>query len=163
MNSTHTNLDEIRLIGLTARTKNAAEMNPDTAKIGPLSGGYWSNNVAEQFQHRVSPGKTFCVYTHYETDENGPYTYFIGEEVSAFDGQDLSQFETLTIPAGHYQKISTPQGKMPDVVISTWQHIWQMTEKDFGGKRAYTADFEIHDERAKDWNNAMVEIYLAIK
>lgn len=155
-------LESIHLIGMTARTNNKNEMNPDTAKIGALASHYWGQQIANQFKDRVKPGVTYSVYTDFESDENGEYTYFIGEEVSSLDNQDLSTFKSLVIPNSTYQKFTTQPGKIPAVVIEAWQKIWQMQNEDFGGMRKYAADFEIYDQRAQDLQNAIVDIYIGI-
>lgn len=157
-------LSEMTLVGLTARTNNKAEMNPATSKIGALANSYWKNQMASNIiQHRIKPGVTYAVYTDYESDEHGDYTYFIGEAVDSLENQDRFQFKTITIPASTYQKFTTKSGKMPDIVIDAWQKIWQMKENDFEGKRTYVADFEIYDQRASDFNNTVVDIYIGIK
>ena len=156
-------LDRITLVGITARTNNKNEMNPETAKIGPLVGTYWGKQIANQLKERVKPGITYSVYTEYESDEHGDYTYFIGEEVKPLDNQDLSHLKSLVIPANAYQRFTTEPGKMPEVVINAWQSIWKMTNEDFGGKRKYLADFEIYDKRAQEPNNAIVDIYIGIE
>ena len=153
---------EIKLVGLTARTNNKNEMNPQTSKIGELMGRYWSQNIAAQISDRKNPGVTLSVYTEYDSNEHGDYTYFIGEEVSSFENIP-SALQKLIIPAAKYQKFTTPQGKMPEVVINAWQQIWQMTSEDFESNRAYVADFEIYDERARDPNSTIVDIYVGIK
>lgn len=155
-------LPEITLIGLTERTNNKNEMNPETSKIAKLAGLYWGNQVANTIQHRAKPGVTYAVYTDFESDENGEYTYFIGEAVESLEGQDLSQFKTMKIPTSDYQRFTTDSGQMPEIIIAAWQAIWTMNENDFGGKRRYLADFEIYDERAADPNNAVVDIYIGI-
>ena len=116
-------LPAITLVGLTARTNNKNEMNPSTSKIGELAGLYWQNQIANNIQHRTNPGVTYAIYTEFESDENGDYTYFIGEVTKSLEGQDLTQFKTLTIPASYYQKFITEPGQMPSVVISAWQDI----------------------------------------
>ena len=156
------NKQEIKLVGLTARTNNKNEGNPQTSKIGALAGRFWSQNIADQIANRKNPGVTLSVYTEYDSNEHGDYTYFIGEEVSSFENipSGLQQF---TIPAAQYQKFTTPSGKMPDVVISAWQQIWKMTSDDFEGDRAYIADFEVYDQRAIDPANTSLDIYIGIK
>lgn len=52
---------------------------------------------------------------------------------------------------------------MSDIVIASWQKIWQMKESDFGGKRSYIADFEVYDQRARDPKNTVIDIYIGIK
>ncbi|MCH9643559.1 MAG: effector binding domain-containing protein [Gammaproteobacteria bacterium] len=163
MQKQQTSLDEIILIGLTARTNNQNEMNPEQSKIARLAGTYWGNQVANDFKHRTNPGITYSVYTEYESDENGEYTYFVGEQVDSLDGQDLSKYKKLIIPKSNYTKFTTDAGKMPEVVIGAWQQIWSMSEKDFMGKRAYIADFEIYDQRAADPSNAIVDIYIGLQ
>ncbi len=157
-----TNKQEIKLIGLTARTNIKNEMNPQTAKIGELAGRFWSQNLASHLAQRKNPGVTFSVYTEYASDEHGDYTYFIGEEVSAFENVP-AELKKLTIPATQYQKFTTPSGKMPEVVIEAWQQIWKMSASDFGGERAYLADFEVYDQRAIDPANTSLDIYIGIK
>jgi predicted transcriptional regulator YdeE len=160
---TKTQLDSLTLVGLTARTNNENEMNPESSKIAKLAGLYWGDQIANNFKHRTSPMVTYAAYTEYESDENGDYTYFIGERVDSLDDQDLSQFQTITLLASKYQKLTTAAGKIPDIIISAWQEIWTMNESDFGGKRRYIADFEVFDQRAADPNNAVIDIYIGIE
>lgn len=158
-----TQLGEIKLVGLTARTNNRDEIVPEKSKIAALAGAYWGGQEGNNIQHRVTPGVTYAVYTDYESDENGEYTYFIGEAVDSFDGQDTERFETLTIPASHYQTFTTPTGPMPDIVIAAWQEIWQMQQPEgFGGKRRYIADFEVYDARAADPSAASIDVYIGV-
>lgn len=156
-----TNKTEIKLIGLSVRTNNKNEMNLQTSKIGELAGRFWGQNMAAQILNRKNPGVTFSVYTEYDSNEHGDYTYFVGEEVTSFENCS-DNFRRLTIPASKYQKFTTPSGKMPEVVIAAWQQIWKMTPEDFGGNRAYQADFELYDQRASDPANTSLDIYIGI-
>ncbi len=156
-------LPEITLVGLTDRTNNKSEMNPKTSKIATLADLYWGTQVANEIQHRSKPGITYAVYTDYESDEHGDYTYFIGEAVDSLQGQDLEKLKAITIPISSYKMFTTEPGKMPGVVISAWQEIWAMKENDFGGKRKYIADFEVYDERATDPNNMIIDIYIGVE
>ncbi len=154
--------DEIKLVGLTTRTNNHNEMNPETGKIGGMIGEFFGNQWPTKIAHRKNPEVTLCVYTKYASDEHGDYTYFIGEEVSDFD-HIPDGMKMLVIPASHYQKFTTPSGKIPSVVIQAWQAIWKMTPEELGGKRAYQADFEVYDQRAQDPQNCIVDIYVGIE
>lgn len=156
------NKSEIKLVGLTARTNNKNEMNPQTSKIGELAGRFRSQEIANQIPNRKNPGITLSIYTEYDSNEHGDYTYFIGEEVSSFENIPSGLLK-LTIPATKYQKFTTSSGKMTDVVISAWQQIWKMTSDDFEGDRAYIADFEVYDQRASDPANSSLDIYIGIK
>ena len=162
MNKSMSSLSEIKLVGIKVRTKNANEMDPATAKIAPTIGEWFGKQLSEKLSHRTSPGTTFCVYTEYDSDEHGEYSYFVGEQVSAFATVDPSM-EVLTIPASQYAQFECGPGPMPQVCINAWQNLWQMTESDFGGKRSYVADFEIYDERAQDPSNTTLDIYIGIR
>ena len=128
-----------------------------------MAGLYWGNGIAGGIQHRKFPGVTYAVYTAYESDEHGDYTYFIGEAVESFEGQNVNQFEMLTLPASDYQKFTTNEGSMPEVVIAAWQEIWAMDAASLGGKRKYCADFEVYDERALNPRAAVLDIYIGIE
>lgn len=155
-------LEEIKLVGITARTNNANEMDPEKGIIGKTLEKFFSNGLAEKIPNRKKPGNLYCVYTNYESDETGDYTYFVGEAVTTFENLD-KDFETLTIPMQSYAKFNIGPGKMPQACIEAWQKIWQMGEKDFGSPRNYIADFEIYDERAHDPENSVFDIYIGIE
>lgn len=161
MQKTHITLQPIKLVGITVRTNNQNEMNP-SSKIGPCVHGYFQQQLFDKIANRKNPGKTFCAYTDYESDYTGDYTFFIGEEVTSFDsiGEGLT---TLSIPSQKYVKFTTESGSMPEVVINAWQTIWQTTPQDLGGIRRYHADFEIYDERARDPNDTILDIYVGIE
>jgi predicted transcriptional regulator YdeE len=164
MEKTTTTLPEIKLVGISARTNNANmfEMNPTNNKIAATVQQYFHGGLLEKIEHRKIPGVTCCVYTDYESDFTGDYTYFIGEEVEEFTDM-TGGFVTHTIPEQIYTKFTNGPAPMPGVCIAMWQQIWQMTPDDFGGQRAYIADFEVYDERALDHQNVILDIYIGIK
>ena len=164
MQKTMTTLSELKLVGITTRTNNAHifERDPSTNKIAATVQKYFHNGLAQKIKDRINPGTTFCVYTDYESDSNGDYTYFIGDAVKSFDGVD-KEFETLIIPIQNYAKFTNQPAPMPAACINMWQNIWKMTADDLGGKRAYIADFEVYDERSVDHNNVTLDIYIGIK
>lgn len=164
MHKIATHLPEIRLIGITTRTnsKTIFEANPSTNPIAATVQRYFHQGLAQKIPHRKNPGTTFCVYTNYESDFTGDYTYFIGEEVTSFDHVS-KEFETLVIPAQTYAKFTSKPGPMPAVCIDMWQRIWKMNDAELGGKRAYIADFELYDERSTDHTNVVLDIYIGIE
>lgn len=155
-------LPEIKLAGITARTNNANEADPSLAKITPTVQRWFQENLSAKIPHGVNPGRTFCAYTEYESDFRGDYTFFVGEEVSSFDGLPAG-VKALAVEAQDYAKFTTNSGPMPDIVIAAWQEIWQMTPNDLEGQRRYSTDFEVYDGRAADPQNAVVDIYIGIK
>ncbi len=162
MNNIIMALAEIKLVGITARTSNALEMNLETAKIGSTMQKFFSAGMQAQILKRKNPGRVFAVYTNYESDEHGQYTYFLGEEVADFENIPQG-FEILTISQQSYVKFTSEPGQIPAVCINMWRNIWKMNAADLGGKRAYIADFEIYDERSQDPQNTILDIYIGLQ
>lgn len=165
MQQTKTSLQEIKLIGITTvKTSNARlfESDPSTNVVAEAVQRYFHGGLASKIEARKKPGTTFCVYTNYEGDFNGDYTFFIGEEVTSVD-KVADGMETLVIPAQQYVKFTNKPGPMPGVCIAMWQNIWKMSDAELGGKRAYIADFEVYDERSADHNHVELDIYIGIK
>ena len=162
MQKTVTELPEIKLLGILCRTNNTAEMNISSAKIAPTIQKYFRQAVGEEIPNRKNPGTTYCVYTDYESDFTGDYTYFIGEEVK-FVGDSMEGFSSIIIPAQNYAKFTSKPGIMPEVCIDMWQNIWKLKSGELGGKRAYLADFEVYDKRALDPSKTVLDIYVGVK
>lgn len=162
MQKTVTELPEIKLLGILCRTNNTAEINISSAKIAPTIQKYFRQAVGEEIPNRKNPGTTYCVYTDYESDFTGDYTYFIGEEVKV-GGDSMEGFSSIIIPAQNYAKFTSKPGIMPEVCIDMWQNIWKMKSGELGGKRAYLADFEVYDKRALDPSKTVLDIYMGVK
>jgi len=155
-------LNVIKLIGITDRTCLSNELNPETCKIPACVMKYFQGMLFDKIPDRLSPGKTFCIYTDYESDYNGMYTYFIGEEVTSLENVPEG-FSALTIPAQKYSKFTTDAGPMPAVVQNAWQEIWKVMDGEQKGLREYRADFEVYDERATDPSKTVLDIYIGVK
>lgn len=157
------NHPELKLVGLSVRTNNKTEMTPGQSKIGKLIERYWSENIAQHILHRVNPGVTIAGYTKYDSDEHGDYTYFYGEEVEPLDQHPIDLgLMSIIVPAAKYMKFTPPQGNRVEVVVSTWQKIWKMSQKDFGYPRKYLFDFEIYDKRAMNPNKSVIDFYIGL-
>lgn len=153
---------EMHIVGITTRTSFQEEADPKTSKLGPCIQRYWQEHIAARILHRAHPGVTYALYTEYDSDFTGTYTYLIGEEVS--DHNTIPEgLRCITIPAGTYVKFTTDQGPIVQVVLNVWQSIWQMQPKDLGGARAYQVDFERYDERAQNPQNAIADIFVGIQ
>lgn len=122
-------------------------------------GNLWQKFQNEKCFIRI-PGKlddaVYAVYYEYEGDLAKPFSYFIGCRVSP-DSEIPVGMKKLIIPEGSYRKF-TAKGKMPDCIADTWKDIWES-----GIKRSYDFDFELYDERSRDWQNAEVNIFISIK
>jgi predicted transcriptional regulator YdeE len=166
MQQQNLSLPTITLIGIDIRTNNFKyESNPMTSKIGPCAQRYGQEQLFNKITNRTKPGTTYCVYTDYESDHTGDYTFFIGEEIDAAVAETYvpaDGLKKLVIPAQDYAKFTTESGQMPFVVLNAWGKIWQMKPEDLGGKRSFKTDFQIHDERSVDPMNTVVDIYVGV-
>ncbi len=162
MKKIQVNQAEKKIVGIKTRTNNRLEANSLEGKIFPVVKHYFHQNVAESIPNRVQPGTTFCIYTDYESDHLGDYTYFIGEEVVSFE-EVPNDLETLVIPSQNYIKFTNGPGSMPDVVRKPWEQIWEMSPAELGGIRSFITDFEIYDERARDHQNIILDIFIGIQ
>lgn len=156
-------LPAIKLIGITTRTNNKHlfESDPATNKVAQIVQKYFHGALPDKIPQRKKPNVTYCVYTDYENDHHGDFTYFIGEEVDSFEHLPEG-FTALTIPGQTYVKFTNGPAPMPMVCIEMWQKIWKMDNAELGGLRGYRADFELYDERASDHNNVTLDIFIGV-
>ena len=103
-----------------------------------------------------------AVYTDYESDANGAYTFMLGARVSSTDSVPPGMV-AKKIPAARYAVFTSEKGFVGKVLPQTWSHIWAVPKSAPEGNRAYRADFEVYDQRAADPQNAQVDIYVGIK
>jgi predicted transcriptional regulator YdeE len=148
-----TKKSEFKLIGLKLDNKTTNERGQSSIDCGNL----WQKFETQNFTERI-PGKLsdeiYAVYFDYEGDHTKPFSYFIGCKVK-FDTDTPRDMSNLIIPAGNFTKVIA-KGKIPDCIANAWKGIWSLKTD-----RAYKYDFEIYDERSKDWNNAEVEIFVS--
>lgn len=154
---------EIKLVGIKTRTNNEFEKkNVYEGRCFALIKKFVHEKLADKIQHRTKPATLYCCYTNYESDHTGDYDYFIGEAVDSFDDV-LADFETLIIPAGNYLKITNGPAAMPNVISDVWNFVWQMKDSDFSAPRSYDVDFEVYDERAKDHQAIILDVFIGLK
>ena len=152
MKITTATLPNINLVGMSVIANNSDQVQ----NIGATWGQYLGENISDKIDGKESSGVIYAVYTKYESDFHGDYTFFIGEEVSSLNNGNAN-FATLQIPMQNYIKF-TNEGD--ESVIGIWKNIWQMEEENsLAGERSYIADFEIHDSR----NSGIVDIYIGVK
>jgi len=149
-----TSVKEIYLIGLPLETKTSNAHGQSSIDCKNLWHRFEEGSYASLIAHKLGDD-IYGVYHQYEGDSNKPFSYFIGcaVEKNTAVPEGLAY---LIIPAGNYEKI-TVQGKMPDCVTKAWQKIWAADYP-----RTYDTDFEVYDERSKDWNNAEVDVYVSV-
>ena len=142
-----------KLIGLKLNNKTTNEGGQSNVDCGGLWQKFEKENFAKRIPNKVGD-EIYAVYFDYEGDYTKPFSYFIGCKVE-IDTPVPQGMVNLIIPGGSFIKVIA-KGKMPDCVANSWKDIWNSKIE-----RAYKYDFEIYDERSKDWNNAEVEIFVS--
>jgi len=144
-------------IGNFVTTSNQTEMSEKA-----LIPKQWEKFYTDQLINKIPSKKNttiLALYTNYESDKNGSYSFAIGSEVSNVE-QIPDGMISYSIEPSEYIVFTTRTGPVQEVVVEAWQHIleWSKTNK-----RAFTTDFELYDERSIDPNNSQVDIYISIK
>lgn len=148
-----TKKSEFKLIGLKLDHKTTNEGGQSSVDCGKLWKKFETENFAERIPDKLST-EIYAVYFDYEGDYTKPFSYFIGCKVK-MDTDAPQGMDNLIIPTGSFTKVIA-KGKMPDCVANSWKDIWSSKTD-----RAYKYDFEIYDERSRDWSNAEVEIFVS--
>jgi predicted transcriptional regulator YdeE len=153
-------LDAFAVAGIEIRTTNAAEMT-SAALIPRQWDRFVKENLAAAIPHRVDD-RILAVYTDYESDQHGEYSFLLGVRVSFEaefpDGPRIPEGMTLRrIPAAEYWVIASERGPVRRVVPDAWKQVWQSREI----RRSFQADFEVYDERAVNPENSVVEIWIS--
>ncbi|WP_408011184.1 GyrI-like domain-containing protein [Pseudalkalibacillus sp. A8] len=144
-------------IGSSIRTSNEVEMKRK-GSIPQLWESFYENKVLDSITNKKD-STIVALYTNYESDETGIYTYAIGTEIT--DSEKTSEgLESFEIADDNYIVFTTRKGSIPEVVIEAWQEIWDWSED---RERAFKTDFEVYGEKAKDPQNSQVDIYISVK
>lgn len=144
-------LERTEVTGFFVRTTNAAEMNPETAKIGSLWERFYTNALPEL----TESSKVYGLYTNYESDVTGAYDVWAC--ASNLPSELLKDSVQTKIEEGKYLTFSA-KGQMPQVVIDLWGEVWNyFSSPNCPHSRAYTTDFEYYKSENE------VEISIALK
>ena len=148
MTNPEINLSEIPLIGIEVRTNNGSATD-----IADLWQKFYANGIQDRIPNCIDT-RIFALYSNYESDHTGDFSYLIGCPVS--DLENISQgMVGRLIPAQKYY-VETAQGTLPDAIIEAWQMVWRSDIK-----RTFKFDFELYDDRASDPSYAEVDIFIA--
>jgi predicted transcriptional regulator YdeE len=151
MNKQHIN--EFNIIGISVRTTNE---NMQAAKDIPA---LWSKFTTEEIPGKI-PNKiddiVYCIYTDYEKDHTKPYTTILGCKVKNLD--HIPEGMTgKSIPAGEYTPFIAKGNIMQGSVYNEWMKIWETNLP-----RIFSSDFEVYGVKAQDFENAEVDIFIAV-
>jgi predicted transcriptional regulator YdeE len=148
------------VVGIAARTSNAHEMS-GKGKIGDVWEAFLEPSLVAKIPNKIGVDP-IAIYTEYETDHTGHYTYLLGLPISSTESLPAN-LRVKHVPAGRYAVFSSGRGPITEVVQEVWQRIWSMSPEELGGTRAFQTDFEIYDQRASDPENAQIDIYVGLR
>lgn len=148
------------VVGIAVRTSNAREMTADG-----VIGKQWARLMQEGLLAKIpykADQSIVAIYTDYASDHNGEYTFLLGARVTSAADVPAGMV-TRQIPAGKFAVFISEKGPAQQVVPATWMRINSLPKSASGGDRTYAADYEIYDERARDPQNVVVDVYVGIK
>jgi predicted transcriptional regulator YdeE len=148
------------VVGIMGRTINAKEMTP-AGVIGKLWGRLMQENLLAKIPYRADEN-IIAVYTDYASDHNGYYTYILGAKVNR-DSEIPAGMVATKVVAGKYADFTSERGPASRVVPETWQKINSLPKNVPGGDRTYQSDFEMYDQRARNPQNAIVDVFVGIR
>ena len=129
--------------------------------IGKLWGRLMQENLLGKIPNRADEN-IVAVYTDYASDHDGDYTYVLGAKVSR-DSQIPAGMVAKQIMSGKYAVFTSERGQSSKVVAEIWQKINNLPKPVPGGDRTYQSDFEVYDERARNPQDAVVDVYVGIR
>ncbi len=147
--------EPIYLIGLPLSSKTSNDNGQSSIDCKNLWHAFEDGNYQSLITRQLS-NHIYGVYYDYDGDSTQPFSYLVGCRVD--NNTPVPQgLTSITIPPGNYEKINA-KGTMPDCVIKAWKDIWA---GNFA--RTHQIDFEVYDERSRDWANAEVDVYISVK
>jgi predicted transcriptional regulator YdeE len=126
------------VVGISRRTSNADGRS--TKDIMAAWAAFLQTNASAKIKNRSLPPTMYAVYSAYESDWRGDYSYLLGCGVTRA-GAIPEGMEKRKIPPQTYA-VFTAKGQMPDEVLAVWSQVWLS-----GLPRTYTFDFEVYDKR----------------
>ena len=141
------------VIGVSRRTSNADGRS--TKDIPATWTDFLQQNAAAKIKNRAVPPTMYAVYSDYESDWRGEYSYMIGCGVPRA-GAVPEGMVRRKIPAQTYA-VFNAKGRMPDEVLAVWSLVWLS-----GLPRTYTFDFEVYDKRFTNPKQKEVDICIAV-
>ncbi|UUZ65370.1 GyrI-like domain-containing protein [Polaromonas sp. P1(28)-13] len=127
--------------GITVRTTNQSERDPQTAKLAAHWGRFFVEGLFDKIPGRLPDSGMYGVYSAYESDHTGAFDVTAGAAVSALGAS--APWRGVEIQAGKYL-VFTAKGAMPQVVVQTWGVIWQFFQDHPEIQRSYATDFEAY-------------------
>lgn len=148
-----TKIEPFYIVGISVKTTN--QNNQALKDISALWAKFLSQEIATLIPNKLEDS-IYSVYLEYDKDHTAPYTTLLGCKVSHLDIIPKGMVGKV-IPGGNYSKVTAKGSLEEGVIFQAWSNIWNA-----GLNRAYTADFEVYGEKAKDPKNAEVDIFVSV-
>jgi predicted transcriptional regulator YdeE len=154
-------VESFKVKGITVRTINSDERNPDTAKLGKHWYRYfsekWDEKIPEKLNNEVV---VYGIYSQYASDVNDYYNLTAGVAVphssKQLSSNDTDQkIDLLTVESGNYLLFEN-HGPLPQSIIECWKNIWTYFEQHPEIIRKYSTDFEAY------YKDDKVAVYIGI-
>lgn len=151
MNYEIVNLEEKKVMGLTARTNNGSP------EMGAVIGGLWSrfyqDGIYETIPNKEN-AKALGIYSDYAGGAMDDYNITVACEVTE-GGQQPEGTVIKTIPAGRYAKFIV-KGDMRTAVAEFWTKLWTMDLP-----RTFVCDFEEYQDDCME--ETEIHVYIGLK
>ena len=115
---------------------------PTKAKIPNLWKRFFSERILDKVPNKVNPNKVFAVYSEYDSDEYGEYTFILGTEVSEFSNIPEGMIGK-TIQQSNYEMRESEDGPFKEVVPKIWKTVWK--DNTLRDRRKFETDFESYE------------------
>lgn len=151
MNYEIVNLEEKKVMGLTARTNNGSP------EMGAVIGGLWSRFYQEGIYEAIpnkENAKALGIYSDYAGGAMDDYNITVACEVTE-GGQQPEGTVIKTIPAGRYAKFIV-KGDMRTAVAEFWTKLWSMDLP-----RTFVCDFEEYQDDCME--ETEIHVYIGLK
>ncbi|MFI0976129.1 beta-ketoacyl synthase N-terminal-like domain-containing protein [Streptomyces sp. NPDC021093] len=148
--------------GLTTPTNNADDQDGLVA-VTHVWERFIADGLADRLTGAAGNSALHAVYTDYESDHNGDFTYLLGYAVddpaALPDGMQIRR-----IPASKYAVFTSGRGPLLKTGLAAWRRIWELEDSGrLPGERTYVADFEVHEHHDPDLQDGLSRIYVGIR
>jgi predicted transcriptional regulator YdeE len=148
------NAGDLLVAGVKLRTTHRIEAVAQTAKIPALWRRFFVDKVGDQIPDRLPDAAVLAIYSDYDRDDSGPYSFLIGHRVRTLEQMPTGMSGIWLLPA-RYLQFET--GSRPyDYPAGAWEEIRQFFALTHEYERTFEADYEIHRPE-------VVTIYVSIK
>ncbi|RIH82887.1 Integron-associated effector binding protein [Calidithermus terrae] len=132
------------VLGYSARTSDALEADPATARIPGLWRRFHTEGLEDRIPKLRAKGKPFAVYFDYAGGAAGGYSVLVGYQVPGLDDAPAG-LSGLHVRGGRYLMF-TAEGSPAQAVPRAWAEIREYFARPGAPARAYAYDYEVHED-----------------